>query len=61
MQRLFAQLIIVAVTAFAIGVGYRYLWNDPSQANVANYMRSGVHGVGLAASGLGPTYISMRA
>ena len=53
MQRLFAQLIIVAVTAFAIGVGYRYLWNDPSQANVANYIRSGVHGMGLAAGGLG--------
>jgi hypothetical protein len=50
MRRLLAQVIIVAVTAFAIGVGYRYLWNDPSQANVANYIRSGVHGMGLIGS-----------
>ena len=53
MRRLLAQSTVVAVTAFAIGVAYRYLWDDPSQANVANYIRSGVHGMGLAASGLG--------
>ena len=47
-----AQLIIAGVTAFAIGVAYRYAWDDPSEA-FANYMRSGVHGMGLAASGLG--------
>jgi class 3 adenylate cyclase len=53
MRRLLAQSTVVAVTAFTIGVAYRYLWDDPSQANVANYIRSGVHGMGLAASGLG--------
>ena len=41
------------LTAFAIGVAYRYVWDDPSEASFANYMRSGVHGMGLAASGLG--------
>jgi hypothetical protein len=53
MRRLCAQLIIAGVTAFAIGVAYRYAWDDPSEASFANYMRSGVHGMGLAASGLG--------
>ena len=32
MRRLLVQLAILAVTAFAIGAGYRYLWNEPSQA-----------------------------
>jgi hypothetical protein len=53
MRRLFAQLIVLAVTAFAVGVAYRYLWDDPSEANLANYLRSGLHPIGLAASGLG--------
>ncbi len=53
MPRLFAQLTIFAVTAFAMGVGYRYLWDEPSQASVANYLRSGAHAMGLAACGLG--------
>jgi class 3 adenylate cyclase len=46
-------VIVVAVTAFAIGVAYRYLWDNPNEASVANYLRSGLHGIGLAASGLG--------
>ena len=53
MRRLCAQLIVAGVTAFAIGVAYRYAWDDPSEASFVNYMRSGVHGMGLAASGLG--------
>jgi class 3 adenylate cyclase len=53
MRRLFAQLIAFALTAFTIGVAYRYFWDDPSEASVANYLRSGVHGMGLAACGLG--------
>jgi adenylate cyclase len=65
MRRLFVQLAIFAVTAFAIGAGYRYLWNEPSQASVANYLRSGVHAMGLAACGLGAhlyfsAYLSKR-
>jgi class 3 adenylate cyclase len=53
MRRLFAQLTVFAVTAFAIGMAYRYFWDDPSQASIANYLRSGAHAVGLAACGLG--------
>jgi adenylate cyclase len=53
MRRLLNQFIIGAVTGFAIGIGYRYFWDDPSQASVANYLRSGLHGMGLAASGFG--------
>src|SRR5690242_17869589 len=65
MRRLVVQLAIFAVTAFAIGAGYRYLWNEPSQASVANYLRSGVHAMGLAACGLGAhlyfsAYLSKR-
>jgi adenylate cyclase len=53
MRHPFAQLTAFAVTAFAIGVAYRYVWDDPSQGSIANYMRSGVHAMGLAACGLG--------
>jgi hypothetical protein len=53
MRHPFAQLTAFAVTAFAIGVAYRYVWDDPSQGSVANYMRSGAHAMGLAACGLG--------
>jgi hypothetical protein len=65
MRRLFAQLAIFTVTAFAIGAGYRYLWDEPSQASVANYLRSGAHAMGLAACGLGAhlyfsAYLSKR-
>ena len=61
MRRLCAQLITAGVTAFAIGVTYRYVWDDPSEASFANYMRSGVHGMGLAASGLGAhLYFNLR-
>ena len=53
MRHPFAQLTAFAVTAFAIGVAYRYVWDDPSQGSIANYMRSGAHAMGLAACGLG--------
>jgi len=53
MRRLFAQLTAFAVTALAIGMAYRYVWDDPSQASIANYLRSGAHAMGLAACGLG--------
>jgi hypothetical protein len=47
MRRLVTQSTVVAVTAITIGV----LCDDRSQANVANEIRSGVHGMNLAASG----------
>jgi hypothetical protein len=45
------QFVIVAVTGFAIGIGYRYFWDDPSDARVANYLRSGLHAFAVSGSG----------
>jgi adenylate cyclase len=45
MRRLVTPLIVVAITGFAMGVVYRYLWDDPNEASIANYFRSGVHGM----------------
>jgi len=52
-QRLFAFTIRVAIAGFALGLAYRHFFDDPSEASVANYLRSGVHGMGLAATGWG--------
>jgi adenylate cyclase len=53
MRRLVTPLIVVAVVGFAMGAVYRYLWDDPNEASIANYLRSGVHGMLVAASGCG--------
>jgi class 3 adenylate cyclase len=53
MRRLVAPLIVVAVVGFTMGAVYRYLWDDPNEASVANYLRSGVHGMVVAASAWG--------
>ena len=55
MRRLVTPLIVVAVAGFAMGAVYRYLWDDPNEASVANYLRSGVHGMLVAASGWVPS------
>jgi class 3 adenylate cyclase len=46
-----APSIVVAGAAFAIGLVYRYLWDDPSEGSVVNYLRSGMHGACIGASG----------
>lgn len=62
MRRLVAPLIVVAIVGLAMGAIYRYLWDDPNEASVANYLRSGVHGMLVAASGWGShLYLSSRA
>jgi hypothetical protein len=48
MRRLLPQLIAVAAVGIAFGVVYRYFLDDPSEASVANYLRSGVHGMSVA-------------
>jgi class 3 adenylate cyclase len=53
MRRRVAPSIVVVGTAFAVGVLYRYLWDDPSEGSVANYLRSGLHGACIGASGWG--------
>jgi adenylate cyclase len=45
MRRLVAPMLVIAITGFAMGAGYRHLWDDPSEASIANYLRSGVHGM----------------
>jgi hypothetical protein len=51
--RVLAYTIRVAIAGFALGLAYRYFFDHPSEANVANYLRSGLHGMGLAATGWG--------
>ena len=61
-RRLVTPLIVVAVVGFAMGAVYRYLWDDPNEASIANYLRSGVHGMLVAASGWGcHLYFNSRA
>jgi class 3 adenylate cyclase len=51
MRRSLLPTIVLAVVGFLVGVAYRYLENDPGEATLANYIRSGLHGTGLALSG----------
>ena len=43
-----SQLIVVAVVGLAFGMVYRYFLDEPSEASVANYLRSGLHGISVA-------------
>jgi len=38
-------------TGFIVGIAYRSLIDDPSERDLANYVRSGMHGVGIALAG----------
>ncbi len=40
MRRLVVPLIGIALVGVAFGTVYRYFLNDPSEASVANYLRS---------------------
>jgi class 3 adenylate cyclase len=51
MRRSMTPWIVVAMVGLLAGCGYRYFLNDPSEASAANYLRSGIHGMGLALSG----------
>jgi class 3 adenylate cyclase len=42
---------ILAAIGLIVGVGFRYLYDNASEASVANYLRSGFHGIGIALSG----------
>jgi adenylate cyclase len=43
-------IVLVGIGLLAGGI-YRYFVDDPAEATLANYLRSGLHGVGLALSG----------
>jgi adenylate cyclase len=51
MRRLSTPTITIALIGFTFGILYRYLADDPNQSNIPNYLRSGLHGVGVAATG----------
>jgi adenylate cyclase len=51
MRRSLAPWIVLAVIGLVGGGAYRYFANDPSEATLANYLRSGLHGMGLGLSG----------
>jgi len=51
MRRSLVAWIVLAVGGLLGGVAYRYFVNDPSEATIANYLRSGIHGIGLTLSG----------
>jgi hypothetical protein len=53
MRRSLAPWFVFALIGLLGGITYRYLADDPSEGTIANYMRSAVHGVGLALSGWG--------
>lgn len=46
--RLLAAFVI---TGFIVGIAYRSLIDDADTRNLANYVRSGLHGVGIALTG----------
>src|SRR6266436_9119455 len=50
MRRALTPWIALAVFGLVAGGAYRYFANDPSEATLANYLRSGIHGMGLTLS-----------
>jgi class 3 adenylate cyclase len=62
MRRDVTPLIVVGVVGATAATVWRYLWDDPGEASVANYLRSGVHGLVVAIAGWGcHLYFSSRA
>ena len=50
--RLVAAALVAAI-GFAAGIGYRFFIDNADEREFANYLRSGVHGVGIALAGWG--------
>ena len=48
--RLVAAILIAAV-GFAVGIGIRFYVDNADERELANYLRSGLHGVGIALAG----------
>ena len=51
MRRYVVPTIVLAAVGFSVGVLYRFFVNPADQATLANYLRSGFHGAGLALAG----------
>jgi len=52
MRHYWAISMRVALGGLFAGIAYRLLSDDPSAATAANFLRSGIHGMGLALAGL---------
>jgi len=53
MRRVSTPTIIIVIIGLAFGLIYRYLADDPGEGDFVNYLRSGLHGIGVAATGWG--------
>jgi adenylate cyclase len=51
MRRLVTPSIIIVLVSMLVGFIYRYFADDPTEATLANYARSGIHAIGIALSG----------
>ncbi len=51
MYRPIIPTVVVAVFGLLFGMTLRYVIDDPLEATVANYLRSGFHGMGVALAG----------
>ena len=51
MNRSVFQALVIAVFGVLFGMTLRYLVDSPLEATVANYLRSGLHGIGVALAG----------
>jgi class 3 adenylate cyclase len=50
-RRLLTPSIVIALAGTFVGFMYRYFADDPAEATLRNYVRSGVHAMGIALSG----------
>ncbi|MBR1219596.1 adenylate/guanylate cyclase domain-containing protein [Bradyrhizobium sp. U87765 SZCCT0131] len=53
MPRALKPTLVMAACGLLAGIGYRYFGDAAVEGTAANYLRSGVHGVGLALAGWG--------
>ncbi len=61
-RRLLPQFIVMAAVFVVFGVLYRYFLDDPAEASLANYLRSGVHAMLVAFAAWGAiVYFNLRA
>src|SRR5258708_33925134 len=51
MRRSLTSWIVLAVFGLVAGAAYRYFVDDPSEATLANYLRSSLDGMGVTLSG----------
>ncbi|CAN7670341.1 adenylate/guanylate cyclase domain-containing protein [Bradyrhizobium sp. LjRoot220] len=53
MRRAINPTIVLAVIGFLSGLGYRFLFDLPIESSVPNYLRSGLHAMGITLAGWG--------